>query len=333
MFKKGGDVVKKIVSILIIIMMLSLTLASCDGEGAGDTDGKIHIVSTIFPGYDFLRQITDGAEDMFEITMLLPPGSESHDYEASVSDLALVEKASLIISVGGETDAWVDDVIRASGSRAKVIKMTELVPLYHEDEGGILEGHSHEHHDHGEECEGGHGEADEHVWTSPRNGAVIAESIGAELCKLFPERAELFNRNTENFCAELNTLADEMQSVVDGGALDTLVFADRFPFRYLTEELGLQYRAAFSGCSSTSEPSLSTIYRITEYVKKENVPAVLTVEFSSGGAAKVIAEETGAEVYTLHSCHNLSAEDFSAGVTYLDVMRNNLEVLKRALCE
>ena len=109
---------KKIVSILIIIMMLSLTLASCDGEGAVDTEEKIHIVSTIFPGYDFARQMIRGAEDEFELTMLLPPGSESHDYEASVSDLALVEKASLIISVGGETDAWIDDVIRASGSRA-----------------------------------------------------------------------------------------------------------------------------------------------------------------------------------------------------------------------
>ncbi len=315
-------------------MMLAVSLVSCGAGSAGDTDEKIHIVSTIFPGYDFARQIICGVEDEFEITMLLPPGSESHDYEASISDLALVEKASLIISVGGETDAWIDGVIRASGAKARVIKMTDLVPLYHEDDEGLIEGHSHEHHEHGEVCEEEHGEADEHVWTSPRNGAVIAESIGAELCKLFPEHSELFNRNTENFLAELNALADEMQSVVDGGALDTLVFADRFPFRYLTEELGLQYRAAFSGCSSTSEPSLSTIYRITEYVKKEKIPAVLTVEFSSGGAAKVIAEETGAEVHTLHSCHNLSVKDFSAGVTYLDVMRNNLEVLRFALgCE
>ena len=115
---------KKIVSILIIMMMMSLTLASCDGEGAGETEEKIHIVSTLFPGYDFARQITYGAEG-FELTMLLPPGSESHDYEASVSDLALVEKASVIVAVGGETDAWIEDVIRASGSRAEVIKMTD----------------------------------------------------------------------------------------------------------------------------------------------------------------------------------------------------------------
>lgn len=323
---------KKIVSILIIMMMLSLTLASCDGEGAGETEEKIHIVSTIFPGYDFARQITYGAEG-FELTMLLPPGSESHDYEASVSDLALVEKASVIVAVGGETDAWIEDVIRASGSRAEVIKMTDLVTLYPETDEGLVEGHSHGHHDHGDECEGDHGEYDEHVWTSPRNGAVICESISDVLCDAFSEYAEVFRANTENYSRDLNALADEMQTVADGAENKTLVFADRFPFRYLTQEMGLRYRAAFSGCSSNSEPSLATIYNITEYVKAENIPAVLTVEFSSGGAAEVIADETGAEVYTLHSCHNLTAQDFSRGVTYLDVMRDNLEVLKRVLGE
>ncbi len=319
---------KKIVSTLIIIAML-LTLVSCGGESAED-EAKIHIVSTIFPGYDFVREITRGAEGEFDLTMLLPPGSESHDYEASVSDLALVEKASLIISVGGETDAWIDDVIRASGSEARVIRMTDEVPLYYETDEGLFEGHEH-HHEHGEECDEDHGEADEHVWTSPRNAAVICESISGALCETFPEYADVFRANMENYSLELTALADEMQAVADGAKNKTLVFADRFPFRYLTEELGLRYRAAFAGCSSTSEPSLATIYRITEFVKDENIPAVLTVEFSQGGAASVIADETGAEVYTLHSCHNLSSEDFSAGVTYLDVMRGNLNVLRSAL--
>ncbi len=321
---------KKIVSILIIIAMLSLTLVSCGAGCENVADGKIHVVSTIFPGYDFLRQITKGAEEKLELTMLLPPGSESHDYEASVSDLALIEKASLIISVGGETDAWIDSVIRASGSDAAVVKMIEQVPLYYETDEGLFESHEH-HHEHGEECEDDHGEADEHVWTSPRNAAMICDAICDVLCEVLPEYAELFHRNTENYSCDLTNLADEMQAAADGAANKTLVFADRFPFRYLTEELGLDYRAAFSGCSSNSEPSLATIHQICEFVKKENVPAVLTVEFSNGDAARVIADETGADIYTLHSCHNLSAEDFSDGVTYLDVMRENLKVLKQAL--
>ena len=318
---------KKLVSAALLLLIICVTLTSCGKTDRADE--KIHIVSTIFPGYDFARQITYGAED-FELTMLLPPGSESHDYEASVSDLALVEKASLIISVGGETDAWIDDVIRASGSDAAVVRMTEQVPLYYETDEGLFESHAH-HHDHDEECEEGHGEADEHVWTSPRNAAVICESISASLCERFPEHAELFHRNTENYTAHLNSLADEMEAVADGAACKTLVFADRFPFRYLTEELGLDYRAAFSGCSSTSEPSLATIYQICEFVKSEDISAVLTVEFSEGGAAKVIADEADVPVYTLHSCHNLSAQDFSSGITYLDVMRENLQVLRSVL--
>ena len=326
---------KKILSVIIMTAILSMLLVSCGTGQTDEADGSIHLVSTIFPGYDIIRALTRGAEDKFELTMLLPPGSESHDYEASVSDLALVEKATLIVAVGGETDAWLDDVIRASGSDARLVKMTDCVPLFCESDEGLLEdgGHHHE-HEHGDECGEDHGEYDEHVWTSPRNMALICGAVYDELSDVCPEYANLLNQNKEDYTSNLNSLADEMESAAAKAKLDTLVFADRFPFRYLTEALGLHSRAAFSGCSSSSEPSLSTIYRLAEFVKEVNIPAVLTVEFSEGRAAQVIADETGADVYTLHSCHNLSAEDFSSGVTYLEMMRENLAVLKICLgCE
>lgn len=328
---------KRLVIILLIISLCAPLLTSCNES---HDSGKLSIIATVFPQYDFVRQIIRGAEDSVSLRMMLPPGSESHDYEASLGDLSTVGNADLIICVGGETDAWIDTVIDGSGSKATVLRLTDMVPLLREDTEGIFEDshdhehsheHSHDHGEHGEACDADHGEYDEHVWTSPENAALMTERISEALCALMPEQRELFRENTKHYVDELTAIQRNMEKTVLESELDTLIFADRFPFRYLTESLGLHHLAAFSGCSSDTEPALSTIYRLTEKAKEISAPVILTAEFSNGYSASVIASETGTVVRTLHSCHNVSREDFSDGVTYSALMEKNLEVLKEAL--
>ena len=307
---------KKILSAILTVLALT-ALLSC-GRG---TEAKYKIVTTVFPAYDAARAVTEGAEDV-EVTMLLPPGSESHDYEPSLEDIALIGEADLFITVGGETDKWTDGVLETVGHDVPMLRLTDCTEHLDEAE---LEGMEEEH---GEEEEDAF---DEHVWTTPSNMAAITLKTGEELSRLIPEYAEAFAASAEKYASGFEELSEEYSALAENKKRDVLIFADRFPFRYLAEEMGLECFAAFSGCSSDSEPALSTIYFLTEKAKEEGVKTVLTIEFSHSGAADVIAREAGAEVRTLHSCHNVSKEDFGAGVTCLDLMKGNLDVLKAAL--
>ena len=323
---------KKIISLLLVLILL-VSLCSCEGPEAA-TD-KLRIVTTVFPQYDFARAVSASDPDSVEITMLLPPGSESHDYEPSLADLAIIKGCDLFICVGGETDAWVESAIEAVGGDVNVLRLTDLVPLLPESEDGILEhDHSHEHdhhHDEEEECHDSHESFDEHVWTSPANAAILTEAICDAMSALRPDLAASFKRSADIYVAKLRELDENFSKAVQGAQSKTLVFADRFPFRYFTDRYGLSYIAAFSGCSSDSEPTLSSIYSLTEKVKAENARVILVGEFSSKNAAQVIADECSAEILELHSCHNVSKEDFELGVTYADLMEKNLTTLEKAL--
>ncbi len=318
-------------SLALAFLLMLFPLVSCTERGVED-DGKLKIVTTIFPQYDFAREISKYAADEVELTMLLPLGSESHDYEPTLSDLRAVERADLVICVGGETDGWIESVLAAVDNAPAVMKLCDLVPLYPEEkvEGMEEDGHAH-HHD--EDCDGEHHhtEYDEHVWTSLSNAATITSAICSEMCKARPNLSGELERGADEYTEKLCKLKGSFKKAVEEGERNTLIFADRFPFRYLTEEFGLSYYAAFAGCASDAEPALSTIYFLTEKVREEGAAAVFTIEFSRGEAAELIAEETGAKRLTLHSCHNVSKEDFDGGKTYLQIMEENLEALKEAL--
>ena len=320
-------------ALLLLSVLILLPFTSCAKNDSEEYTLKI--VTTIFPQYDFARNIAEGADGV-SVSMLLPPGSESHDFAPSAADLLAISEADIVICVGGETDAWIDDAVVSSKSNAAVLRLTDMIPLFEENDGNVIEAghahsHSHEGHSHGNGDGGEHGGLDEHVWTSPSNAAVITREICAEMARLSPENRELFNKNAEAYCEKLDEISAEMKSISENAQHNTLVFADRFPFRYLTEELSLNSVAAFSGCSSDSEPALSTIYQLTEKVRELKVPVILTAEFSGGETARIIAEETGCRVLTLHSCHNVSKEDFNSGRGYLDLMGENVEVLREAL--
>ena len=311
----------------ILLLCFLLNLVAC-GKGTIPEEDELTIVTTIFPPYDFARQISRGAENV-NLKMLLPPGSESHDYEPTINDIALVGRADLIICVGGETDAWIDEVISSTDSKAKVLRLCDMVELLEEDESVLVteEEHHHEHsHEHDDECV-----FDEHVWTSPENSAIITKAIAEEMCCLSEENASLFQSNASSYAEELRKVQSEMNALANGAEDKILLFADRFPFRYLAESLDMTCRSAFSGCASDSEASLEAVYRLTELATETNATVIFTCEFSSRNAAEIISREAGCKILELHSCHNVSKKDFDDGVTVLDLMKRNLQYLNEAI--
>ena len=322
---------KRLLCGLVAALFLSTLLAGCGNTDkqtntAKDTatsDQKLNIVTTIFPPYDFIRQI---AGDTVSLTMLLSPGDESHDFEPTLSDAATVENADLFVYIGGESDQnWVPDLL-VSVSDPNTIALTDCVTLNEEE---AVEGMQEEHEHEEKETEGP--SYDEHVWTSPKNAIKIVQALCDALCALAPDNADLYQANTEAYLEELHTLDTDLEAAVSNAARDTILFEGRFPFRYLCEDYGLQYYAALSGCASDTEVSLSTISFLMDKVRALDIPVVFYIEFSEQTVADVICDGTGIKKLLLHSCHNVSQEDFDNGITYVDLMQQNLKALQEAL--
>lgn len=304
-------------SALLCLLALLLPFASC---GTKQKAEGVSVVCTLFPQYDFARTILG---ERGTVHLLIPPGMDAHSYEPTLSDLAAVRRADLFIRVGGETDAWSQKISPDGSASVSFALLDVCPPLTEELTEGMEEPEEEE-----EDCRV---EYDEHVWTSPKNAQKIAARILKELCELDPEGTEYFQKNFDSFSAELDRLDADFRSVVAEAEHDTIVFAERFPFRYLCDEYQIRYFAAFPGCSSQSEPSLATLSFLMNKIKEKHLPAVLKIEFSTGEIAARIADACGVRVLAMHSCHNLTAEEFNAGETYLTLMRKNLEVLREAL--
>ena len=280
-------------------------------------DGKLTVVATNFALYDFARAVCG---DTCDVRMLLSPGSESHDFEATLADIALLAETDVFVYVGGESEEWVPDVLEAAGA-ADVTQVCaiDLVETY--INAGTESGHEHS------EDDGHHHETDEHVWTSIPNAITIMEAIGEAVLK----EDEWFEADNDAYISELLDVDAEIREIVDSAARDTVIFADRFPFRYFTEEYGLSYCAAFDGCSSAVEPSLSVVNTLIERVNETGSDTVFSIEFSDRKTAEAVAAETGCDILEFHSAHNVSRADFESGITYADIMRQNAENLKLAL--
>ncbi len=302
--------------IALLLSMLLLLCALACGTPKTD-DGRPKVVCTIFPQYDFVRQI---AGDRVNLVMLSKPGSEVHGFDPSLSEMSMILDCDLFVYVGGETDRWVDDLLSKNGKDLNAVALVDLVDTVDEEMRPGMQGEAED-----------KPETDEHVWTSPKNAIRIVDGLTDALCALLPDEADAMKANAEAYVKELESLDSDFQTVMAGAKRNTIVFAERFPFRYLCDELGLTYYAALPGCSSNEEVSLSTVSFLIERVREEKLPCVFTIEFSDGRIAQTIADATGCAVYELHSCHNVSRADFDAGVTYLDLMRNNLESLKKAV--
>ncbi|HWS28904.1 MAG TPA: metal ABC transporter substrate-binding protein [Clostridia bacterium] len=319
---------KRILCMALSALFAATMLLGCGKAAApadnGD-DGKISVVATIFPPYDFAREI---AGEKADITMLLPPASESHSFEPTPQDVIKIQNCDVFIYVGGESDEWVNDVLSSMDtSNMKIVTLMDCVETVEEE---IIEGMQ------DEEEEPAEGEAeepeyDEHVWTSPRNAKLIVQKISDTLCEVDPANAGSYRENTTAYLARLDELDAQFQAVMDNAARKTIVFGDRFPFRYFADAYGLECFAAFPGCSTETEASAATVKFLIDKINAEKIPVVFHIELSNEKIANAISEATGAEVKLLHACHNISKADFEAGKSYIDLMTANVEALKEAL--
>ena len=278
------------------------------------------IVSSNFVGYDFARAVTGDGNG---VKMLIKPGTETHDYEPTPQDIIAIQQAKLFVYNGGESDAWVDKILADNNiSRDKTLRLMDFVELKTEEEKEGMEGEEEE-----EEEE----EYDEHIWTSPKNAIRLIEAIRDKLSDLESDKSEQYVENANNYLVRIRDIDENFRSVVMAAPSKTLIFGDRFPFRYFVDEYGLDYFAAFPGCSGQTEASSSTVAFLVDKAKETNAKAIFKIELTNGQLAQTIADESGAKVYELSAAHNISQEDFEKGVTYADIMEKNVDMLKEAL--
>ena len=323
---------KRMIACLLCVLLLTGCAAPEDHTADG---GKISVVCTLFPYYDFARQI---AGDRAEIVLLLSPGREAHSFEPTPRDALTIANADVFLCNGGEGELWVEEMLRAAGENIGVIaRMMDHVDAHEEEivEGMQLRGHEHDHgeahHDHGEDSD--EVEYDEHIWTSPANAILLCRAVCEALCEADGENAEEYRANCQSYCAELSALDGQFRALRSEAKRDLLVFADRFPFLYFCEEYDLRYRAAFRGCSTDTEPSLATLKYLIDKVAEERIPMVYTVDLSSQKIAEAVAESTGVGIGRLYSMQTVSRADFEAGETYVSLMERNLEALRTGLLE
>lgn len=347
-----------------------LLLTGCGGRAAGpteyptagpDTAGRLKVAATLFPYYDFTRQI---AGDLVDLELVIPAGMDSHSFEPTPAHMRTIQEADILICNGGSMEQWVSQVLDAvDTSSMTVVTMMDHVDAVEEE---IVEGMEEDGHDHEAE-EGPHSresgidragdraprgqessidragekashdtdavEYDEHIWTSPVNAMKFAEVIAEALAEADPAHREEYMAGKEAYQKELLQVHEGFLQVTAEKKRNMIVVADKFPFRYLAEEYGFDYRAAFSGCSTDTEPSARTIAYLIDQVRQRQIPAVYYLELSTSRVAEIISGETGAQPLLLHSCHNVTRAELEGGITYVELMKGNVENLRKGLVE
>ena len=308
------------ITALLTAAATALCLCSCASQNEADNKDsqKLKIISTVFPPYDLARQI---AGDNADISILLPPGSESHTYEPTAKEIIEIQNCDIFLYIGGENEQWAEKIISSNKSDSvKTVKLIDCVKTLEEAE--LHEEEREEEHSH---------ETDEHIWTSPKNEQLMLTAVYDAICEADPENKAVYTKNKDSYNEQLTELDKAYKEAVGNAKNKTIIMADKFPFRYLAEEYGLDFYAAFSSCSDESEPSAAAMTSLISKIKELKIPVVYYLEFSSTKVADTLCSETGASSLMLHSCHNVSKEDLDKGVTYVELMKQNLENLKTAL--
>ena len=335
---------KRIAS-FFLALALAFSLTACTVPAEKTDDGKLQIVATLFPYYDFARAIVG---DRADVTLLLSPGREAHSFEPTPLDAVTISESDVFLYNGGEGEYWVDSMLGAAGENIAVIaRMMDYVDALDEEyvEGmQVADGHDHDHehgshddhddhdHDHEEdEHDSDEVEYDEHIWTSPVNAMALCRAICDTLCEADPDNADGYRARLADYLDELQALDETFRDITDHAARRLLVFGDRFPLLYFCREYDLDYRAAFHGCAGDTEPSLATLKYLIDVVEEQEIPVVYTIELSSRKVAQAIAETTGAQVRTFHSCQTVSRTEFDGGATYISLMTANAAALKEGL--
>lgn len=302
---------KKIISIFLLFVV---TFAFCSCGEVERSTGKISVVTTIFPYYDFARSVSKGTCD---VDMLLKPGSDVHSFEPTPSDILKIRNADLFIYNGGESDEWVDSILESLGDTDKpvVMKMTDYVkPLTEMDA---------DHHAEDEE--------DEHIWTSLDNAKTLVSKISDEVSKLDQKHKTVYNINGLDYIEKISKVQSEIENTVNSSESKKIVVGDRFPLLYFATEFSLDWECAFPGCSTETEPSLDRLSKLTDTIEKDKIKTILKLEMSENKVADTLADETNTKVRTFYSAESVSKEDFANNITYVDLMERNNNALKEAL--
>ena len=317
--------IKKITALMLVLIIAVTGLCSC-GDTGEEAEG-IQIVCTVFPYYDWVRNLTKGAENV-NLTLLLDSGTDLHSYQPAAADIVKISSADLFIYTDGTSDKWVSDVLKtASNNSSVVLPMMTNLP---EESLFCVEAIGEEEHHHDEE-EHNHA-ADEHVWLSLKNAMTLSEAIKNVLCDLDPDNAGIYTANFTEYYSELENLHKAYAVTFSECQKDTVVFADRFPFIYLVNDYGLSYRAAFAGCSAESEASFETVKRLAGEIDSLGLSAILITETSDGSVANTVKDSTknkNQEILVLNALQSVTKADLDC--SYTEVMTENLAILKKAL--
>ena len=361
-FSRKTEFLRKSVVFIVTISMI-LGMAGCGKTTEKEDNYRLKIVTSLFPYYDMARAVIGDVKGI-DLKMIVTPGQDSHSFEPTPSDVIQMENADVLIYNGGSLETWIDTLLDSLNNKNQIqMKMMDYVDVLNEE---IVEGmdtrfeeHDHEEHSHkednhseenhkednhsedssndsefhNEDSEEEHEETDEHIWTSPVNEIIMTEKICETLSKALPEEKENFQKNAENYISQLKELDNEFRTIVENAKTKEIIFAYNFPLKYFTKEYGLKYYAAFPGCGSDMEPSAKTIAFLVDKIKEDNIKAVFYLELSSHIVADAIETDTGAKPLQFNSCHNITQKQFDSGVTYVDLMKENVNNLKIALGE
>lgn len=361
-FSRKTEFLRKSVVFIVTISMI-LGMAGCGKTTEKEDNYRLKIVTSLFPYYDMARAVIGDVKGI-DLKMTVTPGQDSHSFEPKPSDVIQMENADVLIYNGGSLETWIDTLLDSLNNKNQIqMKMMDYVDVLNEE---IVEGmdtrfeeHDHDEHSHkednhnkenhkedshsedssndsefhNEDSEEGHEETDEHIWTSPVNEIIMTEKICETLSKALPEEKENFQKNAESYISQLKELDNEFRTIVENAKINEIIFADKFPLQYFAKEYGLKYYAAFPGCGSDMEPSAKTIGFLVDKIKEDNIKAVFYLELSSHIVADAIETDTGAKPLQFNSCHNITQKQFDSGVTYVDLMKENVNNLKIALGE
>jgi len=352
---------KKIaITILVFLLIPAVVLSGC-AQNTGEKDSSISVICTIFPLYDWTRQIIGDQTESIDLTLLLANKIDLHNYQPSVDDIVKISNCDLFIYVGGESDKWVDDALKqAINTNMVVVNLLEILgdaALVEEIiEGMETDGHDHDDHDdhddgdehddtdehdehdgideHDDGHDGHEAEFDEHIWLSLRNAQIFSSVIAEALISLDAGNADTYRGNLSAYNEKLSTLDSDFKAAISAAPVKTLLFGDRFPFRYLVYDYGLSYYAAFAGCSAETEASFNTVIFLSEKLDELGLNTVLVTESSDKKIAETIireSKEDNHQILVLDAIQSVDSNDLATGITYLSIMESNLDILKKAL--
>ncbi|MBQ6252365.1 metal ABC transporter substrate-binding protein [Ruminococcus sp.] len=318
---------KRLFSAVIAAAAAALVLTGCSSHRG--SEGKLSIVCVSFPEYDWTRQIV-GSSDSAEITYLLGSGIDLHNYQPSAKDIMTISDCDIFMYVGGESDSWAKDALKEVNSKnTKVIKLMDVL-------GQNVKEEEHKEGMEPEEEDGHHDEPeyDEHVWLSLKNAEVICNEICDVLCEKDSANADTYRENLRSYTESLNSLDAEYSEMADSAETRTILFGDRFPFRYLCDDYDIDYYAAFAGCSAETAASFETVAKLSEKLNENKLDTVFIIENSDDSIARSIISNSGrsgVSIETLNSIQSVTQKDIDGGATYLSIMETNLGTLKKVL--